>query len=199
MPKLVGQAEAGNAVNNAEIDRLGAAAHFGGHVLDRHAENFRRRHGVNIQIVGKGLLQFRDIGDMRQQPQFDLAVIGADQLAALGRDEGLADAAAFFGAHRDVLQIGIGGGQPPGRGRRHGVGGMNPPRLGIDVAGQRVGIGAAQFGQAAPLQHFLGDGMALGRRHLPAHRCRWTRPRSWSCARLSIFMRVEQDFAQLLG
>ena len=82
--ELVGQAEAGNAIDDAEIDRLGPAAHFGRHVLHRHAENLRRRHGVNVEIVGKGFFQFRNIGDMRQQPQLDLAVIGADQLCALG-------------------------------------------------------------------------------------------------------------------
>src|SRR5690606_30602666 len=36
--ELVGQAKGGNAVDDAEIDRLGAAAHIGGHAFYRHTE-----------------------------------------------------------------------------------------------------------------------------------------------------------------
>ncbi|MBA7476205.1 hypothetical protein ES707_11587 [subsurface metagenome] len=38
--ELVGESERRDAVDDAEIDRLGAAAHFARHVLDRHAEHF---------------------------------------------------------------------------------------------------------------------------------------------------------------
>ena len=153
---------------------------------------------MNVEIVGKGFFQLRNIGDMGQQPQLDLAVIGADQLVALGGDEGLADAAAFLGAHRNVLQIGIGGGQPPGRGRGHGIGGMHPPGLGIDIAGQRVGIGAAQLGQAAPFQHFLGDVMALGR-HFFQHIDIGGPGAGLGLAPAFQAHLAEQDIAQLLG
>jgi hypothetical protein len=65
---------------------------------------------MDVEAFGKGLFQFRDVGDVRQQPQFDLAIVGADQLVALLRDEGLADAAPLFGADGNILQVGIGGG-----------------------------------------------------------------------------------------
>ena len=45
---------------------------------------------------------------MREQPQFNLAVIGGQQHMALLSNEGTADAHAFFAADRDILQIGIG-------------------------------------------------------------------------------------------
>ena len=104
-------------MNNAEIDRLGLAAHIRRHVFHRHAENLRCRHRMNVQpFRGKSFFstQLRNIGDVGQQPQLDLAVIGTNELAALGGDKGPADAAARFGSHRNVLEVGVGGGQPPG-------------------------------------------------------------------------------------
>ena len=62
---------------------------------------------MNIGAVGKRLAQRRDVGDMRKQPQFDLAVIGADELGSLGRYEGGADFPALLRAERNVLQIRI--------------------------------------------------------------------------------------------
>ena len=164
--ELIGKAEGGDAVDDAEIDRLGPAADFGRHALDRHTKNLRRGHGMNVEPIGKGVTQCLDTRDMGKQPQFDLAVIGADQQMPLLGDESGADAAAFFGADRDVLQIGIGRGQTPGRGGRHRVRGMNAPGLRIDVTRQGIGIGAAQFRQLAPVQHLFGDVMALGRQIL---------------------------------
>ena len=150
------------------------------------------------RLSAKAFFSSRNVGDMGQQAQFDLAVVGADQLRALGRDEGLADAAAFLGAHRDVLQIGIGGGQAPGRGRRHRIGRMHAAGLGIDVGRQRIGIGAAQLGQAAPFQHLLGDGMAL-RRHVFQHIGVGGPGAGLGLAAAFQLHAVEQDFAQLLG
>ena len=74
--KLIGEPESGNAVDDAEIDRLGATADFTGHVFDRHAKHFRRGHGVNVEPLAEGLAQLLDAGDLGQKPQFDLRVIG---------------------------------------------------------------------------------------------------------------------------
>ena len=63
---------------------------------------------MNIKPVGKGFLELRNIRHMGQHAKLDLAVVGAEKLGAEGRNEGGADAAALFGAHRNVLQIGIG-------------------------------------------------------------------------------------------
>ena len=77
----------------------------------------RRRHGVDVEAVGEGLPQLRDVGDMGEHAQLDLAVVGRDQLVPGVGDEGGADLAALLGADRDVLQVRLGRGQPPGRGR----------------------------------------------------------------------------------
>ena len=78
----------------------------------------------------EGLFQGRDVGDVGGQAQLDLAVIGREQHMARLGDEGVADLAPFLGADRDVLQIGIGRGQPAGGGDRQRV-------AGVDAAGAR--------------------------------------------------------------
>ena len=56
-------------------------------------------------------------GQVGHDPHLDLAVVGREQrLVAGADDERLADTAPLVGADRDVLQVGIGRGQPPGRG-----------------------------------------------------------------------------------
>ena len=41
--------------------------------FDRHAEHLRRRHGVDVEAFGERLLQLRDVGDVREHAQLDLA------------------------------------------------------------------------------------------------------------------------------
>ena len=57
--ELVGEPERRDAVDDAEVDRLGAAADLARHALHRHAEHFRRRHGVNVEAVAERLAQRR--------------------------------------------------------------------------------------------------------------------------------------------
>ncbi len=76
--------------------------------VERHVEHFGRGHGVNVDPILEGLFQRRNIGDMGKDAQFDLAVVKADDHAAFGGHKRLADAAAFVGAHGDVLQVRIG-------------------------------------------------------------------------------------------
>lgn len=63
---------------------------------------------MNIDPVGKGLTQLRNVRHMRQYPELDLAIVGRQQLMAWGGNEGGADLAAFCRAHRDVLQVRLG-------------------------------------------------------------------------------------------
>jgi hypothetical protein len=67
--------------------------------------------------------------------QLDLAVIGRQQqMAGLG-DKGAANAPAFLGADRNILQIGVIRREPPGRGHRERVGGVHPRGLAVDLLG----------------------------------------------------------------
>ena len=124
---------------------------FGSMPFDRHAEHLRRGHGVDVEAFVEGLHELRDVGHVREHAQLDLAVVGGDELVALLGDEGAADAAAFLGADRDVLQVRLGRGEPAGGGRGERVVGVHPPRLRMDVAGERVGVGGFQLCQLPPV------------------------------------------------
>ena len=72
-----------------------------------------------------------NVGDVGEQPQLDLRIVGRHQLVAGRGDEGAADLAAVLGAHRNVLQVRLGRRQPAGRGRGQRVGG-------VDAVGLRI-------------------------------------------------------------
>ena len=130
--ELIGETERGDAVDDAEVDRFRAPPHFRWHALDRHAEHLRGGHGMNILAGAEGPLQRRDVGDLRQQPEFDLRIVGGHEFASLGGDEGAADFAALLGADRDVLQVGVVAGQPPGHRHRLRIAGVNAAGVGVD-------------------------------------------------------------------
>ena len=64
---------------------------------------------MNVEALVERVFQGRNVGHVRQDAQFDLAIVGADQDIALIGDESFADLAAFFRPHRDILQVRIGG------------------------------------------------------------------------------------------
>ncbi len=72
---LLGQPERAHAVDQAEVDRLGAAAHVIGDLRQVHAEHLARRRAVHVQIVAEGVQQAFILGQMRHDPKFDLRVI----------------------------------------------------------------------------------------------------------------------------
>src|SRR6185503_12008249 len=78
--ELIGETEGRYAIDDAEVDGLGAAAHKRIHSGNRHAEHLARGHGVNIEPFGKGFAKLRYFGDMGEDPQLDLAIVSADQL-----------------------------------------------------------------------------------------------------------------------
>src|SRR6266478_3920630 len=75
--ELVGETKRRDAVDNAEIDRFRPPPHFTRHTLDRNAEHFRRRHGVNVEPVAEGLLQNGlDIHAMTASEMFGVPIKG---------------------------------------------------------------------------------------------------------------------------
>ncbi len=61
---------------------------------------------MNVEFVREGLLQRRNVGEVGEKSQFDLTVVGRDELASLRRHEGAPDLAPFLGADWNVLQFG---------------------------------------------------------------------------------------------
>ncbi len=107
---LLGQAEGAHAVDQAEVDGLGAAALVVADLLQRYAEHLGRRGAVHVQIV---LERVQEAGILRQvghDAQLDLRVVRRQQLVARRCDEGLANAPPLGGADRDVLQVRVAGG-----------------------------------------------------------------------------------------
>src|SRR5205085_4482285 len=90
-PELLGQAEGADAVDDAEIDRLGAAADHRIHALDGNAENLARRQRMNVEPGAKRLLQRLDAGHFSGEPELDLRVIYRKQGPAFLGDEGSAN------------------------------------------------------------------------------------------------------------
>ena len=152
---------------------------------------------MNVEPVGEGLAQRRRVGHMGEHAKLDLAVVGRDQPLALVGDEGLADGAAFARAHRDVLQIRLERGEPARGGGGERVGGVHAARLGVDIGGQCVGIGALELGEQAPVEDFARQLVALGGKLL--ERARIRAPGAGLGAPPSGQAHlVEQDLAELL-
>ena len=148
--------------------------------------------------VAKGLAQRRDIGDMGQQPQLDLAIVGTDQHVARFGNEDAADARALLRADRDVLQIGVVAGNAPGAGRGHGVGSVHAAGGGVDFLDQRVGVGRFQLGELPPFEHARGQIVAGIGQRLQRVGVRPPRARRRALA-AGEFELIEQHLAQLLG
>ncbi len=106
---LLGQAECAHAVDQAEVDRLGAASLVDGDLSQVHTEHFRCRGAVHVQIVLEGMQQAFVLGQVGHDAQFDLGIVGSQQTIPRRGDERLTDAAAFGGADRNVLQVRITG------------------------------------------------------------------------------------------
>src|SRR6516225_4111625 len=86
--------------------------------------------------------------------QLDLGIIGGDELVSVGCDEGAPDLAALLGADRNVLQVGLGGGEAAGGCRGVRVARVDAVRAGVDVTRQRVGIGRFELRNLAPVENF---------------------------------------------
>ena len=73
------QAERAEAVEDAEIHRLGHAPHVVVHRRQFDAENLHRRAGVDVLAAVERLDEHRVLAEMGQQAQFDLRVVHRHQ------------------------------------------------------------------------------------------------------------------------
>ena len=158
--QLRGQAEGRDAVDDAEVDGLGAVAGLLVHGGGRHAEDLAGGEGVNVFVVLVGARQQRIAAEVSQQTQLDLRIIRREQLSAgRGRESG-ANLAAQLGADGNVLQIRIDGGEPPG-GRGRGLEGGMHARLGIGQQRKRVDIRGFELREVAEFEDQAGHFVLL--------------------------------------
>ena len=132
-----GEPPAADAIEDGEVDRLGAAAG----VAINHAEHLHRGAGMDVFAGGEGLLELGDIGHVGSETQLDLTVIGSEQdVSGLG-DKGVTNLAANFSADRDVLQVRLVRGEPPGLRADQTVAGVHAAGCRVDRCLQRFGVG----------------------------------------------------------
>ena len=109
-------------------------AHRRRDVLGRDPEDLGPDEAVQVLARAERLDEPLVAGEVRHDPHLDLRVVGRHQrLEAVADDEELADAPALLGADRDVLQVGVGGAEPPGRGD-----GLQVGRVDAAVVGHRL-------------------------------------------------------------
>src|SRR5512143_1604920 len=113
-PQFARQPERAHAVEDAEVDHLRPAPQLRGDGGRGHAEDGGRRRGVNVVPLTETADQLRVPGQVGEQPQLNLGVVGPDEEIPLLRDESRPDPAAELGADRDVLQFRIGRGETAG-------------------------------------------------------------------------------------
>ena len=134
-PGVLRQAVAADAVGDAEVDRLGHAAHVRRHLVQRHVEDGGGGGGVDVLVGLEGGDQGRVLAEVGQDAQLDLRVVGREQHAVALGDEGAPHHAPDVGADRDVLQIGVARRQPAGGGDRLVVRRVHAPGLRVDQQG----------------------------------------------------------------
>src|SRR5690606_22697416 len=100
--QLARQAEGGHAVDEAEVDGLGAATLLCTDLLELGSKYLRRRRLVDVQPLRKGAQQAFVLGQVRHDAQLDLGIVRRQHAVARGSDEGLANAAAFFCTNGNV-------------------------------------------------------------------------------------------------
>src|SRR5271165_973670 len=135
---LLREPEGRESVDDAEVDGLGAAAVLGVNHKRRHAEDLRGGEGVDVVAAAVGFDQQRVGGEVGEQAELDLRVVGGEEQVAGFGDEGGANLAAQLGADGNVLQVGIDGGEASGGRAGHVEGGVQTTRARVQQRGQRV-------------------------------------------------------------
>ena len=151
---------------------------------------------MHVLAADEDLLEHRLVGDVGQDAQLDLRVVGADEHVAGRGLEAAADLAAQLGAHRDVLHVRVRRGQPAGRrGRpaRRWCGCAT--RASVELR-QDVEVGLHELVELAPALD-LGDDRVLVADRL--QHARVGREAGLAAALARQAELVEQDRAELLG
>ena len=111
--RLPGKPERGDAVDDAEVDRLAHAPLLRGDLAFLDAEDERRSLAVDVLALAESLQEDGVLGKGGEDRELDLRVVGADETHAGCGHEGGTDAPSLLLADGDVLEIGILAGEPP--------------------------------------------------------------------------------------
>ena len=146
-----GEALGSHAIDHTEVDRFAQPTLVRTDlVLVQQQPGGQRVHVVAAAV---GLLQHLFAREVGEDAQLDLGVISAEQGPALLRQEGLADPTAVFGAHRNVLQVGVAAAQPPRCRHRLVEIGVDSPGFRLHQLRQGVDVRALELAEHPVLQH----------------------------------------------
>ena len=129
-----------------------------------HAKDLRCGQSVDVVATAVGLDQKRVFGEVGEQAQFNLRVVGCQQHVPGFGDEGSTNLAAEFCTNGNVLQIWIGRREPSGSGSSLPESGMQSPRGRAEQRGLSVDVRRFELGQLPVFEHQLGDLVILGQR-----------------------------------
>ena len=118
---------------------------------------------MDVAVVGEGPHQGRVLGEVGEHPEFNLRVVGGQkEPAGLARHERPANLPAFVGPDGDVLEVRVGGTQPPRRRGRLVERGVHPAVVGVHEGRQGIDIRSLKFRQAPVLEHEFREGVPAG-------------------------------------
>ena len=195
--ELTGQPEGRQAVGQSIAHGLDVAALLGGHVLDLDAVDQGGDVAVQVLPAAEGLDQRLVRGQVRHDAHLDLGVVGGHEaLVALADGEGLSDAHPLLVTGRDVLQVGVGGGQASRGGDGLLEGGVDAP-VGLDGLAQSLNR-LPQLDGVAVLKKVLQEGVG-GLGVQPGQGIGVGGVAGLGLAGLGHLQLVEQDGLELLG
>ena len=135
------ESEGRNTVYDTEVGRLGTPTLIGCDLLDRDAEYLGSCSSMDILSLSESFLHMLIAREMRQQTQFDLAVVGTQEQASRIGYHRLADQFAPLGTYRQVLQVGIRRAESSGSRDGLVVGRVDASGGGVDEGRQGIDIG----------------------------------------------------------
>ena len=145
----------------------------------------------------KACVERLDVGDVGEHAQFDLRIVGRDQLVAPPATKAVRILRPSSVRTGMFCRFGSLDDSRPVEHRGLRIGGVHSPGARVDVAGQRIGIGGFELGELAPVEDSCAAVVAFGG-EVVEHLRRSPTPRSWSCAAGQPHA-AEQDVAELLG
>ena len=161
-PEIAREPEFAHPVYESEVDHLRHAALVGRNVLHLASEDFRRGCAVNVFAARKGGEKPFVAREMRHDAKFDLRIVGRDDDGPRFRNEGFAHAPAFFGSHRNVLEIRIHARQTPRHGGRLAKGRVHAPVARAHHLRELVEVGPAKLGETTVFENDLGERIVVG-------------------------------------
>ena len=196
--ELRGEAEGRDAVDDAEVDGLGAGAGLFAHGGGVDLEDLGGGEGVDVFAGAVGVEEERVLREVRHEAELDLRVVGGHEQVAGRGDEGGADFAADGGADGDVLQVGVRGREAAGGGADLVEGGVDAA-VGVGEQWERVEVGAFELLELAVLDDSARRwGSSTARSSRTSCAVETTLPLPY-LMRLGEVHLVEEDVAELLG